>query len=575
MTDQFHYTDGQGHRLTLDAVVGAAGTPFVRVTAEDTAIGGSIASVWLKLDQAAALARHLSAGIACELTDHTGDTLTVTVGGDFTTFTVTPVDSEDDDRASVPVVALTGRLPAIRRALKAATEEQQPVPSDAELIEHARTVGMVEPEKAPAFLAAFRAHVEEQSAGIGTRPVPQPAEERYPCGLGVFCDTCDIEFRGDFIVTDTMTKAQRLDVVRSHVRAEGWQCDAAGDFCPECEPSAPTAEQATANAATVGITTQQAARRAILDSLGTLAHVAIWPHPATDIPENTDAATIEVSHAGMDRRAAAYAFHQVADRLTALADADGHAPLDADAVAAADKQNEHLDAGVPGDLFTEAAASRTALLAGITAIEALPQDYECDPGRGDAVKVLRRLTDHYATNEQPAGLTWEARTEHAVRLYATTAIERDDALADAARALAQRNAVFTTNEQLLAQVEEAGQARIQAENEARTLHHRHTAVRAIHTKHTDSEHCRHDAESWPCPTVAALGDDVEEQPAMPAVGDRYTSPDGTVVTVNRVWNADDGHTSVAYEWHDPRASYAGSACPLDVFRRTYRAEAGR
>ncbi|MFF1416530.1 hypothetical protein [Streptomyces sp. NPDC058280] len=69
--------------------------------------------------------------------------------------------------------------------------------------------------------------------------------QKYPCGLGVYCDACGTEFRGDFIVTDTMTKPERLDAVRNHVRTtQGWQCDAAGDFCPECEPSAPTAEQA-------------------------------------------------------------------------------------------------------------------------------------------------------------------------------------------------------------------------------------------------------------------------------------------------------------------------------------------
>lgn len=65
----------------------------------------------------------------------------------------------------------------------------------------------------------------------------------------------------------------------------------------------------------------------------------------------------------------------------------------------------------------------------------------------------------------------------------------------------------------------------------------------------------------------------EPQPPTPAVGDRYVkraAPDaGRVITVNNVWTADDGHTGVAYEWDDPRASYAGSACPLDVFHRTY------
>ncbi|MEU1082333.1 hypothetical protein ABZ368_19290 [Streptomyces sp. NPDC005908] len=68
----------------------------------------------------------------------------------------------------------------------------------------------------------------------------------------------------------------------------------------------------------------------------------------------------------------------------------------------------------------------------------------------------------------------------------------------------------------------------------------------------------------------------DDEPPVPAEGDRYVKraePDaGRIVTVNRVWTADDGHTAVAYEWHDPRASYAGSACPLDVFHRTYEAQ---
>ncbi|NEC29565.1 hypothetical protein G3I20_24005 [Streptomyces sp. SID8111] len=67
--------------------------------------------------------------------------------------------------------------------------------------------------------------------------------------------------------------------------------------------------------------------------------------------------------------------------------------------------------------------------------------------------------------------------------------------------------------------------------------------------------------------------DAEEQ-RTPAEGDRYVKraePDaGRIVTVERVWTAHDGHTAVAYQWHDPRASYSGSACPLDVFHRTYR-----
>lgn len=64
-----------------------------------------------------------------------------------------------------------------------------------------------------------------------------------------------------------------------------------------------------------------------------------------------------------------------------------------------------------------------------------------------------------------------------------------------------------------------------------------------------------------------------EQPTPPAVGDTYrktAEPDaGRIVTVEKVWTAEDGHTAVAYQWDDPRASYAGSACPLDVFLAAY------
>ncbi|MFF9284846.1 hypothetical protein [Streptomyces griseosporeus] len=77
-----------------------------------------------------------------------------------------------------------------------------------------------------------------------------------------------------------------------------------------------------------------------------------------------------------------------------------------------------------------------------------------------------------------------------------------------------------------------------------------------------------------CPCAAELRELAGEGPTLPTVGNRYVkraAPDeGRIVTVNRVWTADDGHTAVAYEWDDPRASSAGSACPLDVFHRTYR-----
>ncbi|WP_405195155.1 hypothetical protein [Streptomyces anulatus] len=100
------------------------------------------------------------------------------------------------------------------------------------------------------------------------------------------------------------------------------------------------------------------------------------------------------------------------------------------------------------DPFTEAAVRRGALLGGADAIEALPQDHECDPGRGDAVKLLRRLAGLTTTTEQPTGLTWEARAEHAVRLYATTAIELEDARRDNARLRAERDEVIQQRDRI-------------------------------------------------------------------------------------------------------------------------------
>ncbi|MFE7954418.1 hypothetical protein [Streptomyces sp. NPDC057413] len=81
------------------------------------------------------------------------------------------------------------------------------------------------------------------------------------------------------------------------------------------------------------------------------------------------------------------------------------------------------------------------------------------------------------------------------------------------QALAQRNNVFATNEQLLARVEDAGQARIHAENEARKLHHRiaelEAAAKQIQRLHTDSP-------MGPCPVCV----DADRM----AAGEDYTMP---------------------------------------------------
>ncbi|WP_326678532.1 zinc finger domain-containing protein [Streptomyces sp. NBC_01237] len=300
------------------------------------------------------------------------------------------------------------------------------------------------------------------------------------------------------------------------------------------------------------------------------------------------------------------------------------------------------------DPFDEAAIRRAALLGGADAIEALPQDYECDPGRGDAVKLLRRLAGLTTTTEQPTGLTWEARADHAVRLYATTAIELEDARRENGRLRTKRD---------------------EATRDANRYAARIVTARDLHTQYIDSPHCAHDAEQWPCPTIAALDrddqaegpalltvaeleqrqadadhldtitalvdeiaddiphhrapqiaadylnrharllakqittlgqargwstwaaalihpdrefvdpgkddDQAEQQLAVPTVGDRYekrTAPDaGRIVTVNRVWVAESGRTAVAYDWRDDRPGQCGSACPLDVFHREYKA----
>lgn len=87
----------------------------------------------------------------------------------------------------------------------------------------------------PRHTGALRARLG--CVGPDTAEDDTPTGQRYPCALGVSCDSCGRTFRGDFIVTDTMTKPERLDVVRNHVRtAEGWQCDATGDYCPTCKP---------------------------------------------------------------------------------------------------------------------------------------------------------------------------------------------------------------------------------------------------------------------------------------------------------------------------------------------------
>ncbi|MFE5912060.1 hypothetical protein ACFQ6B_23665 [Streptomyces wedmorensis] len=106
-----------------------------------------------------------------------------------------------------------------------------------------------------------------------------------------------------------------------------------------------------------------------------------------------------------------------------------------------DDQDDAAEEPAPapvGDHFTEAAIRRSAYLdaANLCADDG-PEPCGCggcaDCALYQAAQQLRRRAEHYTTAEQPTGPTWEARADHAIRLYATTAIERDDARAEAAR----------------------------------------------------------------------------------------------------------------------------------------------
>ncbi|WP_435609998.1 hypothetical protein [Streptomyces sp. C10-9-1] len=148
----------------------------------------------------------------------------------------------------------------------------------------------------------------------------------------------------------------------------------------------------------------------------------------------------------------------------------GGAAIDHDETGVCDHGPAAPQQAAPVDSFTEAVIRRFALLAGAAAIENLPQDYECDPGRGDAVKLLRRMAEHRTPAEQPTGLTWEARAEHAVSLYALTAIERDDALAEVKRLRCMYDAAEERTDDLIREREELIEQRDRlAELEATTL----------------------------------------------------------------------------------------------------------
>lgn len=68
-------------------------------------------------------------------------------------------------------------------------------------------------------------------------------DPRYPSQITVFCDHCGVENTGDYMVSEDMTRDERLAVARKHLVAnEGWEHTADGDdFCPEHAAPKPTA----------------------------------------------------------------------------------------------------------------------------------------------------------------------------------------------------------------------------------------------------------------------------------------------------------------------------------------------
>lgn len=69
-------------------------------------------------------------------------------------------------------------------------------------------------------------------------------EETYPADLVVFCEGCGTEAAHDYIVSAVVTREERLEIARAHMRTNGWSCTDGGDFCPTCRTAdpAPTAD---------------------------------------------------------------------------------------------------------------------------------------------------------------------------------------------------------------------------------------------------------------------------------------------------------------------------------------------
>ncbi|WP_327368750.1 hypothetical protein [Streptomyces sp. NBC_01217] len=302
--------------------------------------------------------------------------------------------------------------------------------------------------------------------------------------------------------------------------------------------------------------------RATLADLDAMAYVIIRPTPAADDTDDFGTYAVQAAAHGMGKRAAAYALRQVADRFDADAARDGDQPLGAAAIAEADARNAQLSA-------VDRPAGLDALLGHVAAN--LPAEKKPAPltpaelaqGQADADALAAEFPD--TTEQLLAELADDIphRRAHAI----------------AADYLARHRTVVLAEQR-------QGDAAICAEAML-------TAAGIVELVATQMRECDGTwPEEWSSRDVrdavqsaaAAVRDHAatlmaaaptapaEEQPAAPAVGARYTKRlnPSQIVTVTRVWEAEDGHTAVAYEWRDDRPGQCGSACPLDVFHREYR-----
>ncbi|XMN09344.1 hypothetical protein ACK8N7_26540 [Streptomyces griseobrunneus] len=173
-------------------------------------------------------AEYRSCGASIDVTTETGFVCSRRIGHDGE---CAPRPDEDDDQAARAAIA---PLEAAIRKAKAQQHAEIRTQAIADTITTLRAVAHPNTERGAGIRWAAD-HLDRMAKeGLGAED-DTPTGQKYPCGLGIFCDTCGTEFRGDFIVTDTMTKAERLEVIRNHVRTKlGWQSDETGDNCPSC-----------------------------------------------------------------------------------------------------------------------------------------------------------------------------------------------------------------------------------------------------------------------------------------------------------------------------------------------------